>query len=263
MVYKRKKMVEREMAVKIVEDTFRKMQEPASNVAVSRSHIESGHSVKSKKKSDDSGELNVKVRCPCGNSKPNDSMIKCVDPQCNIRQHVGCVVIPENEKSANSISPDLPSRFYCEMCRISRADPFWVTINNLLLPVLIGPSTIAADRSYTVQYTTKSFQLSRANREMLQKAEYDIQVWCILLNDKVPFRMQWPLHSDMQVNGIWLIKYSESYFLIGFWCKLFIESKNLVKGHLFVSSELYSSHFVQRRMECRIRHLTLSQILRL
>jgi Sec-independent protein secretion pathway component TatC len=31
-------------------------------------------------------------------------------------------------------------------------------------------------RSYTVQYTTKSFQLSRANREMLQKAEYDIQV---------------------------------------------------------------------------------------
>jgi hypothetical protein len=146
MVYKRKKMVEREMAVKIVEDTFRKMQEPASNVAVSRSHIESGHSVKSKKKSDDSGELNVKVRCPCGNSKPNDSMIKCVDPQCNIRQHVGCVVIPENEKSTNSISPDLPSRFYCEMCRISRADPFWVTINNLLLPVLIGPSTIAADR---------------------------------------------------------------------------------------------------------------------
>jgi E3 SUMO-protein ligase PIAS1 len=32
--------------------------------------------VKSKKKSDDSGELNVKVRCPCGNSKPIDSMIK-------------------------------------------------------------------------------------------------------------------------------------------------------------------------------------------
>jgi len=28
-----------------------------------------------------------------------------------------------------------------------------------------------------------------------------MQVWCILLSDKVPFRMQWPLHSDMQVNG--------------------------------------------------------------
>ena len=31
-------------------------------------------------------------------------------------------------------------------------------------------------RSYTVQYTAKSFQLSRANREMLQQAECDIQV---------------------------------------------------------------------------------------
>jgi len=31
-------------------------------------------------------------------------------------------------------------------------------------------------RSYTVWYTAKSFQLSRANREMLQQAECDIQV---------------------------------------------------------------------------------------
>ncbi|CAL4886005.1 unnamed protein product [Urochloa decumbens] len=195
------KIVGREMAVKIVEDTFRKMQDPAGTIAASKSHIDSGHSVKPKKKADDSAELKVKVRCPCGNPKPNDPMIKCVDPQCNVWQHVGCVVIPENEKSAGNISPDLPSCFYCELCRVSRADPFWVTINNLLLPVLIGSSTIAADGSYTVQYTAKSFQLSRANREMLQKAEYDIQVWCILLNDKVPFRMHWPLHSDMQVNG--------------------------------------------------------------
>ncbi|CAM0152377.1 unnamed protein product [Urochloa decumbens] len=169
------KMVGREMVVKIVEDTFRKMQDPAGTVAASRSHIESGHSVKPKKKSDDSAELKAKVRCPCGNPKPDDPMIKCVDPQCNVRQHVGCVVIPENEKSAGSISTDLPSCFYCELCRVSRADPFWATINNLLPPVLIGPSTIAADGSYTVQYTAKSFHLSKANREMLQKAEYDIQ----------------------------------------------------------------------------------------
>jgi hypothetical protein len=31
-------------------------------------------------------------------------------------------------------------------------------------------------RSYTVQYTAKSFQLSRANREILQQAECNIQV---------------------------------------------------------------------------------------
>ncbi|ONM41936.1 E3 SUMO-protein ligase SIZ1 [Zea mays] len=189
-------------AVKIVEDTFRKMQDPTNTVAVSRSH-ELGDSVTCKKKPDDSAQA-VKVRCPCGDSKPNDSMIKCIDPQCNIWQHVGCVVIPDTEKSADNISPELPSCFYCEVCRLSRADPFWVTVNHLLLPILIGPSTVAADGSYTVQYTAKSFQLSRANREILQQAECNIQVWCILLSDKVPFRMHWPLHSDMQVNGIYV-----------------------------------------------------------
>jgi hypothetical protein len=41
-----------------------------------------------------------------------------------------------------------------------------------------------------------------------------MQVWCILLSDKVPFKMHCPLHSDMQDNGIWigLFMYSESYF---------------------------------------------------
>jgi E3 SUMO-protein ligase PIAS1 len=52
----------------------RKMQEPTNTVAASRSH-ESGHSVKPKRKPGDSAQA-VKVRCPCGDSKPNDSMIK-------------------------------------------------------------------------------------------------------------------------------------------------------------------------------------------
>lgn len=29
-----------------------------------------------------------------------------------------------------------------------------------------------------------------------------LQIWCILLNDKVPFRMHWPLYGDLQVNGM-------------------------------------------------------------
>jgi E3 SUMO-protein ligase PIAS1 len=60
----------------LLPSVFRKMQDPASTVAASRSLIESGHSVKPKKKTDNSVELNAKVRCPCGNSKPNDPMIK-------------------------------------------------------------------------------------------------------------------------------------------------------------------------------------------
>lgn len=36
---------------------------------------------------------------------------------------------------------------------------------------------------------------------------YDIcgigdQAWCMLLNDKVTFRMQWPQYADLQINGI-------------------------------------------------------------
>lgn len=28
-----------------------------------------------------------------------------------------------------------------------------------------------------------------------------LQAWCMLLNDKVSFRMQWPQYADLQVNG--------------------------------------------------------------
>ncbi|VAH92674.1 unnamed protein product [Triticum turgidum subsp. durum] len=193
-------MVGKETVVKIVEDTFRKMREPANAVSASGNQNELGYSVMPMKNPDDSAQLDIKVRCPCGSSMATGSMIQCDHPRCSVWQHIDCVIIPE--KTADTAPQELPSSFYCEMCRVSRADPFWVTINHPLLPVSVAPSNIMADGSYTVQYIEKTFPLSRANREMLQKAEYDIQVWCILLDDKVPFRMHWPLHSDMQINGI-------------------------------------------------------------
>lgn len=45
-------------------------------VPASRNQTDSGHIVKPKRKSDDSAQLDVKVRCPCGYSMANDSMIK-------------------------------------------------------------------------------------------------------------------------------------------------------------------------------------------
>uniref|UniRef100_A0ACD6AR01 Uncharacterized protein n=1 Tax=Avena sativa TaxID=4498 RepID=A0ACD6AR01_AVESA len=192
----KKMMAGKETVLKIVEDTFRKMREPANAVSASGNQIELGLGVKP----DGSAQLDVKVRCLCGNSMATGSMIKCDHPRCNVWQHVDCVII--HEKIAYGAPQELPSSFYCEMCRVSRADPFWVTISHPLLPMLLAPSNIAADGSCTVQYVEKTFPLSRAHRELLQKAEYDIQVWSILLDDKVPFRMHWPLHSDMHVNGI-------------------------------------------------------------
>ncbi|XP_024310394.1 E3 SUMO-protein ligase SIZ2 [Brachypodium distachyon] len=192
-----KKPVAENEVLKIVEETFRKMHDPVNALSVSGSQIEPGHGVKPKKKPDDSTQLAVMVRCPCRNSMATGSMIKCDNPQCNVWQHVDCVIIPK--EPGDSVPPELPSSFYCDMCRISRADPFWVTINHPLLPAAITPSIAALDGLYTIE---KTFQLSRLHRDMILKDEYDIQVWCILLNDRVPFRMHWPLYSGMQVNGI-------------------------------------------------------------
>jgi hypothetical protein len=47
--------------------------------------------------------------------------VQCVDPGCHVLQHIGCVIIPD--KSGEGIPP-VPPLFYCEICRIKRADPY-------------------------------------------------------------------------------------------------------------------------------------------
>lgn len=56
---------------------------------------------------------------------------QCVDPTCQVQQHIGCVVIPEKTKDC---SP--PPLFYCEMCRLKRADPYVLCICSLGLMCL-------------------------------------------------------------------------------------------------------------------------------
>ncbi|XWS73739.1 hypothetical protein CRYUN_Cryun02cG0154500 [Craigia yunnanensis] len=53
-----------------------------------------------------------------------------------------------------------------------------------------------------MQSVEKTFQITRADKDLLTKQDYDVQAWCMLLNEKVPFRMQWPQYADLQVNGI-------------------------------------------------------------
>ncbi|KAG8644574.1 E3 SUMO-protein ligase SIZ1 isoform X2 [Manihot esculenta] len=148
---------------------------------------------------DDSFHLDTKVRCPCGSSLETESMIKCEDPRCRVWQHIGCVIIPEKPAEGN---PQVPDLFYCEICRLSRADPFWVTVAHPLYPVKLATSNIPTDGSNPVQSVEKTFHLTRADKDLLTKQEYDVQAWCMLLNDKVPFRMQWPQYADLQVNGV-------------------------------------------------------------
>ena len=46
--------------------------------------------------------------------------MQCVDPTCRVQQHIACVI---TERPVEGIPP-VPSLFYCEICRIKRADPY-------------------------------------------------------------------------------------------------------------------------------------------
>ncbi|XP_059295628.1 uncharacterized protein LOC132048965 [Lycium ferocissimum] len=139
----------------------------------------------------------MKIRCPCGSSSRSETMIQCEDGRCRTWQHVNCVIIPIE----GAAPPNPPETFYCELCRLSRADPFWEMIENPLYPVKLVFTSVPADGTNIVERIEKTFQLSRARRYLLAKQEYDLQAWCMLLNDKVQFRMQWPQNADLQVNG--------------------------------------------------------------
>ncbi|AQK95345.1 E3 SUMO-protein ligase SIZ1 [Zea mays] len=196
----RKNALTREAVAKVVDDTYRKMQVCAPDLP-SRSHSGSDFShFRPKEEAPDFYHVDTKVRCLCNSTLLNDNMIKCEDGKCQVWQHITCVLIPD--KPTEGAGPDIPPHFYCELCRLKRADPFWVTTGNPLLPVKFMSSGVGNDGASVPQIVEKTFQLSRADRETVQRQEYDLQVWCILINDKVQFRMQWPQYAELQVNGI-------------------------------------------------------------
>ncbi|XP_041023574.1 LOW QUALITY PROTEIN: E3 SUMO-protein ligase SIZ1-like [Juglans microcarpa x Juglans regia] len=195
----KKNIIGKNGAVKIIADACRKIQnmESADLPTKGQSALET-ISLKPEGEFENSINSDVKIYCPCRSSLPTESMIQCVDPSCQVQQHIGCVIVPE--KPLEGIPP-VPL-FYCEMCRIKRADPFWVTVVDILSPVKLVASTIPTDDTNPLQNVEKTFQLTKDDRDLLQNTEYDVQAWCILLNDSVSFRMQWPLHVDLQINGM-------------------------------------------------------------
>ncbi|CAN6556920.1 unnamed protein product [Malus baccata var. baccata] len=199
-MWAKKNAVGKEQVAELVDHTYRKMQiSGAPDLASKGQCISDSSNVKIRGEIEDPYQSAIKVRCLCGNSLETESMIKCEDPRCQVWQHMGCVIVPEKPMEGN---PPVPELFYCELCRLSRADPFWVTIQHPLQPVKLHVTNIPADGSNPVQSVDKTFQLTRADKDLMSKQEYDVQVWCMLLNDKVAFRMQWPQYADLQVNGM-------------------------------------------------------------
>ncbi|KAF8083380.1 hypothetical protein N665_0776s0006 [Sinapis alba] len=196
----KKEAVAREKVAKLVNDAYRRMQASGASDSPSKGQVSSDISnVKAKGEVEDSFQPDVKVRCICGSSLETESMIQCEDPRCHVWEHVGCVIIPEKPMGGN---PPLPDSFYCEICRLTRADPFWLTVAHPLFPVRLTATNIPTDGTNPMQSVDRTFQITRTDKDLLVKQEYDVQAWCMLLNDKVLFRMQWPQYADLQVNGV-------------------------------------------------------------
>ncbi|XP_057523517.1 E3 SUMO-protein ligase SIZ1-like [Amaranthus tricolor] len=191
----------KEKLVELINDAYRMLQESGMNGSSSKKPNSSGSSkVQPKEEAEESCELDRKIRCPCGcdvlcGARP---LVQCVDPDCNVWQHTDCVIIPE--KPTEKIS--MPTRFLCDLCRVKRADPFWETLAHPLYPVKLAPSNLPVDGTHPHQAVEKTFKLTRVDRDLLLKTEYDIQAWCMLFNDGVPFRMHWPLHAALLINGV-------------------------------------------------------------
>ncbi|XP_078178890.1 DNA-binding protein with MIZ/SP-RING zinc finger, PHD-finger and SAP domain-containing protein [Carex rostrata] len=199
----RRNALGKEAVAKIVDETYRKLQVHGAPDLGTRSQSSSdftNHLIRAKEEVEAPPAPMVKVRCLCGSTHETNSMILCEDVKCKVWQHLDCVIIPE--KPMEGVRPEYPEIFYCELCRLSRADPFWVTSSQPLPAYKFASSGLAHDGSNTIQSVEKTFQLSRYDRELLQGTDYDLQVWCMLINDKVQFRMHWPQHAELQVNGI-------------------------------------------------------------
>ncbi|CAN8255025.1 unnamed protein product [Cochlearia groenlandica] len=199
-LWSKKDVVAREKIAKLVNDTYRRMQASGVSDLPSKGQVSSDISdVRVKGELEDCFQPDIKVWCVCGSSLETESMIQCEDPSCHMWEHVGCVIIPDKPMEGN---PPLPDLFYCQICRLTRADPFWLTVAHPLFPVRLSATNIPTDGTTPMQSVDRTFQITRADKDLLVKQEYDVQAWCMLLNDKVLFRMQWPQYADLQVNGV-------------------------------------------------------------
>ncbi|KAI3905721.1 hypothetical protein MKW92_035592 [Papaver armeniacum] len=154
----KKNSIGKEGIAKIIEDTYR-----AADLASKGQSDSSFDTAKFKDQVVDPRKIDIKVQCPCGSSLQTESMIQCEDPRCQVWQHIGCVIIPD--KPTERVPP-IPPQLFCEICRIDRADPFWLTVTYPLPPIKLTALSIPTDLLH----------LTRADRDMVQKPEYDVQI---------------------------------------------------------------------------------------
>ncbi|XP_074323323.1 E3 SUMO-protein ligase SIZ1-like [Apium graveolens] len=135
------------------------------------------------------------TRCPCGSPSPDffkTVMVECKFPDCHVLQHKVCV------RGLRAVPP----HFHCEVCRMNRVDLLWVGMKNFLYPTRPELPEFKVDgTNNTVNLNTK-LEIQGRDLHLIDREGYEIQVWCILLNDAAQFRIHWLKYSQLEVNGI-------------------------------------------------------------
>ncbi|KAL3691559.1 hypothetical protein R1sor_005210 [Riccia sorocarpa] len=199
-----KNALTREECVNVIDDIYRKLKGSGAPDLASAGKKDVGAGSSSVARSEEPDEAagwgETKTRCPCGNPRDAGTMIQCDDSKCGVWQHISCVVIPE--KAEEKTEPEVPNLFYCEQCRVNRSDPFCTTLSSPLSGVKLSTTGTKTEGQNPMQNVEKTFQLSSSDRDIIQRPSHDLQVWCVLLNDKVSFRMHWPAFSELRINGV-------------------------------------------------------------
>ena len=138
------------------------------------------------------------MRCFCGQNyaQPN---VGPTCSQCGCRQHLACMGLEMSGKN-------LKAPIVCEQCRARAVDPFWEPV-----PAASGgwntpfrSAKLARQRqAYGPMVVSRVFELTRAQKTLLlsHPDKYQINVYCVQLQDEVPFRFLWPGHTQIHVNG--------------------------------------------------------------
>ena len=97
--------------------------------------------------------------------------LQCEDPRCHVWQHISCVIVPEKPMEG---SPSVPELFYCELCRLSRADPY---VYHVLFCSVYSSGTLCTSMFSLVQLCAPSVLYFMCNSFMIHFFGHFISYW--------------------------------------------------------------------------------------
>ncbi|CAL5407267.1 unnamed protein product [Camellia sinensis] len=185
----------KQRVAEIIDDTYRKLQGTgATDSSMNGESFSEIHNVNCEEVVG-TIYLDKKIRCPCGSSLPTEYMIQDAQTRNAVCSNIFVVLL-----SQRIVQKAFHLNFIVKFVESEGQTRFWETVAHPLSPVMLVASDIPVDGTNPLLNVEQTFEVTSIDIALLQNAEYEVQAWCILLNDKVPFRMQWPLFADLKVN---------------------------------------------------------------